>query len=89
MSNCGGYYSVSPNPASDIIKVKFEDEVKINKSEDVILVLYNLSGHKIKQERVGIPNSYMELKVSDLKKGIYILKIISEERQETHKIIKK
>ena len=68
---------VFPNPVKDIININFEE--KISQVE-----IFSVSGQLIK----SIQNNIKQINVSDLKKGVYLLKIKSGETEETFKIVK-
>lgn len=69
---------VYPNPAKDIINIK--SQVQIDQVE-----FYDLSGKIIK--KINNPNG--QIRISDLKTGIYMLKVYSGSSKETIKMLKK
>jgi len=68
---------VYPNPVKDILNIA-------SKTELIKVEIYSLLGHKIKELRSGL-NS---IKTSNLSRGIYIVKIYSENNCTTLKMIK-
>lgn len=76
---------VSPNPAKNILNIQFSED--INKKAKTEVVIYNLGG-TIEQKQVVTNSQTLQLNVSELTPGNYILKIISDDRViETKKII--
>ena len=91
----GYYYRTSPNPTSEMITVKknnyeIEDESysKSNESFDqteTILTLYDFN-NRIMSSKAFRSND-MNMDVSTLNPGIYILEIVSDKIKEQHKIV--
>ena len=71
--------SIYPNPANDIISV----ELPINKSTIEIM---NFNGQIVK--RMKSYNSLTQIDISDLKGGIYLIKVADEKGVFTKKFIK-
>jgi len=70
--------SVYPNPASDLVTV--------NSFENITnLFVYNLAGQCVYQAMPFGKSS--TLSVSDLEKGIYLVKVITEESEINHKLV--
>lgn len=69
---------IYPNPAKDVISIE-TDNVKISSVE-----LFTLLGQKVKSQSSLTDN---KLSVSDLSKGIYLLKVSAEGSSTTKKII--
>ncbi|HEY4539885.1 MAG TPA: T9SS type A sorting domain-containing protein [Faecalibacter sp.] len=70
---------VYPNPVKDVVNLQTSKEVKT-------IAIYNLAGQKIISKEVNIINP--SLNVSSLPKGVYILKVETNEGSISHKIIK-
>ncbi|MFD1615216.1 T9SS type A sorting domain-containing protein [Gelatiniphilus marinus] len=93
--NCsGGWFSyrVAPNPAvSDelsIVNIENEDTIKrIKPNAKVEFLLYNDQSILKKQKREKGNKKEYKLDISKLKNGFYYLKIIREEKTETHKVV--
>ena len=73
--------SVFPNPTSDIINIKANINLVINK-----LYIYNLNGRLLKESTTDLN----KINISELSKGIYLLKVVSnEDKTAVFRIIKK
>ncbi len=70
---------VYPNPVKDVVNLQTSKEVNT-------IAIYNLAGQKIISKEVNIINP--SLNVSSLPKGVYILKVETNEGSISHKIIK-
>ena len=73
---------VYPNPFDDKLMIK-SDSRHIE-----MAVLYDLSGSFVKEQKFAEGSDYI-MNTSGLKKGIYLLKLFTENGVETHKVIKK
>ncbi len=79
---------VYPNPFSDLFNIEY----KITKESPVYIEIYNSTGHLVKvivENDVHSPGTY-DLKIdgNDLLKGIYLVRIATENAQITKKLIK-
>ena len=74
--------NIFPNPADDIIRLRFGSELSGH------LQIIDLSG-KIIEELEFEPTDRMEIPVSDLSKGVYILRIHSANQTKEYQFIKK
>lgn len=91
---CGSmYFTVSPNPAQSEITInKSSNETDNSEDNDMVqyssieIELYEMNGNKINHINFS-KNDHMKINVSALKKGIYFLKIIAGDIQETHQVI--
>ena len=72
-------FKISPNPAQDFIRISGLAHAKI--------VLTNISGKQVSSQTVTSDNE--QINIQRFASGIYILKIISEGKTYTEKIIKK
>ena len=72
-------FKIYPNPANDILNIKTDNNQKIN-----ALILSDINGREIINQTINTGN----IKVSELEKGIYFLKIDSDNGIFTKKIIK-
>jgi len=68
---------IYPIPAHDILNIKTDEEVKV--------FIYDIFGKKVYSSLV---NKYSDINISSLHNGIYILKLIQEDRIISKKIIK-
>jgi len=74
-----GSISIYPNPTSSIIRI---DELKPS-----IIEIYNTSGKLL--ERRETTSEREQFNLDDLASGVYYFKIISLERNEVYKVVKK
>jgi hypothetical protein len=75
-------FSVTPNPANDIIAVANSNNILINS-----IKIVDLNGRVVKQINVNnVANT--QINVSDMTSGIYFMNIISDQGTVTKKIIK-
>ncbi|HRP57692.1 T9SS type A sorting domain-containing protein, partial [Agriterribacter sp.] len=74
-----GKWTISPNPANDFIVLSGTD-----KAERVIL--YSISGQMLRQWQHVTANQ--QLYISDLQKGMYIIKVLHRNGEAVHKIIR-
>ncbi|MFA5781980.1 MAG: YCF48-related protein [Bacteroidales bacterium] len=83
-------FSIYPNPAGDIITIENMGSVK-----DEIISIYNMHGQLVKQQPInnaeGIPTGQIktDIDVSELAKGIYLLKLSSYDKTEMTRFVKK
>ncbi|MFK7969955.1 MAG: T9SS type A sorting domain-containing protein [Bacteroidia bacterium] len=75
--------SMSPNPFSDMLAIKFDRE----SVESLSMVITNLQGVSIYKEQ-AITTDAKRIETYDWPAGIYIVRIQSEGNVETHKLIK-
>jgi hypothetical protein len=81
-------YSVYPNPASDIVAIALKDKSNVTNSDaTTVAQLYDLKGQRCISTQVL--NNVASLNVSDLQKGVYILKISVNGKIESHQVIVK
>ena len=73
-----------PSPVSDVLKIELRDEMN-----DGTVSLYNLQGIMLKEIVFNkTRNKLLEVNVSHLPKGIYLLKIKTKENEYVSKLIK-
>jgi len=73
-----------PNPASDIVNITAETEG----TDNLKFALFDIFGRKIREDKLVLPES--QIPVSDIKPGIYFLKIYAGNRETgIYRIIKK
>ncbi|WP_286827857.1 T9SS type A sorting domain-containing protein, partial [Maribacter sp. UBA4516] len=75
---------LSPNPVADILKVDGLDLMT-----NAQLILSNLSGVTLLQEYRLIGNGTLEMNISNLSPGIYMLTIIEGDKEINLKFVKK
>ncbi|MBQ9676809.1 MAG: T9SS type A sorting domain-containing protein [Prevotella sp.] len=77
-------FSAAPNPVSDILQIKYEDEAEFSGEYQ-----YTLLGVYGETALIGVSNSAnCSANVSGLSQGIYILHIVYGEEEQSIKIIK-
>ncbi len=84
MNKSSGSLSVAPNPLSDAINITINNSA----SNQATFELYDSYGAKSKGGILTIENGKFTIPAYDLPKGVYLLKIDSEGKIETLKIIK-
>ena len=70
----------APNPALDFIKINFARPVS---SAPIELTLLDITGRYIIEHTVDQGTDNIEIPVSDLQMGLYVLQIYSGDRKET------
>ena len=74
--------SIYPNPSSEIVNIK-----KLENTLITHLIIYDLKGSVVKKEK---GNDLRKVDISNLKQGIYLLKVISSENKKaTFRILKR
>ena len=73
---------LSPNPAGSLLHIRFPSEQNVTP----ILIVYDLTGKEVMREML---NSFdVELKLSGIEKGVYMLRIISGHKLYTSRFVK-
>ena len=72
-----------PNPANNFINIDFN----VNKSDSYQLNVYNANGTLIKQVNLENKKDAENIDISDLKKGVYLIKMFSENSVLFNKLI--
>ena len=75
-------YNVYPNPTNESLKVSLKSGLVV---EDIYFV--DLSGKALKPKSVLTSNQGLEINVSNLKEGIYILEIASDKEVDKIKVV--
>lgn len=81
------YLNIYPNPASSDINI----ELKLYKKENITISIYDNTERLIKEENsqtYEIGFNSINIDISNISHGIYILKVKTDNREFTHKIIK-
>jgi hypothetical protein len=73
------HLEIYPNPASDVVYIKTD-----NQKPALQAALYDMTGREVK-----LVSNAFQININNLVKGVYILKIITEENTFTRKLIKK
>lgn len=73
---------VQPNPATDIVRVAFDQPVS------GLVTVQNLSGQTFFNEKIEQNSTFKQLNISDLEKGVYLLRVETETGIGIKKIIK-
>jgi len=77
-------FSLHPNPATDQLSLSGLSEMGIVHKVEVL----NINGQSVYEQKIGEEKSEIELNVSQFPKGIYILKVDTENGQEVKKFVK-
>jgi hypothetical protein len=83
-NNFNNEFSIHPNPATDQLSLSGLSEMGIIHKVAVL----NINGQSVYEQKIGEEKSEIELNVSQLPKGIYILKVDTENGQEVKKFVK-
>lgn len=79
------YFAVYPNPASDVVNIDIRDENELPEKEAIVSgELFDMMGQS--KTKVAIVDHKASFLVSNLNKGIYILKIFIDDQIESHLI---
>ncbi|WP_395076615.1 T9SS type A sorting domain-containing protein [Flavobacterium sp.] len=79
------FYTIYPNPSNNIISINLKDQnQKPISNTKIIATLYNMMGEK--KSHVEIANNIASINVSNLPKGIYVLKINIDGNIESHQV---
>jgi Secretion system C-terminal sorting domain/Pregnancy-associated plasma protein-A len=79
-------FKIYPNPSNDTVFVEVPEENEVIKNETIIdAELFDLTGKSI--SKVVITNNKVRIDVSNLPKGVYLLKINSDGKIETHQFV--
>lgn len=82
-----GDFSISPNPAVDILTI----DINLSEKQNLTAVVYDLSGKKLLNEALGSANGHnrFTLNVSELSSGMYTLSLRSAEGRTNRTFIVK
>ena len=83
MSDTKSEFKIYPNPSKDYVNIELDQSKKI--AENTNASVYDLMG--VVRKSISITDYNTKLYLEDLKKGIYILKINSENAVENHQLI--
>ncbi|MBP1645864.1 MAG: cell surface protein [Bacteroidetes bacterium] len=73
---------IYPNPAQDIAKISIDN---LNSKAEIII--YDIMGKEVKREFISKGTKELMLDVSDLNRGVYNIRIVSETINQTKKLI--
>ena len=76
-------FSIFPNPAKDIVELKFNKSI----SDKINISVYNIQGKLILNSKRALQNSATQINVSSLKSGMYFLKVNDGVNDVTQKLI--
>jgi len=65
------HIKIVPTLANDLIQIQYE-------GEEANVIIFNLNGQKVYQERKNFENGFQEVNVNDLPNGIYFLNVIDQ-----------
>jgi hypothetical protein len=82
-SNSTVDFSISPNPASEMIQIQLS-----NFSSETQVILYNIQGQVVLSEIKNSENGNFAINVSDLALGMYFVQLQSEDKTVSKKLIK-
>lgn len=77
-------FLVYPNPASDNITLKFSDQIS---NSEVDITIMNIVGERVYNSKYLNHKSSLQLNVSNLKSGLYFIKVNSNSNTITKKLI--
>ena len=84
MEEDGSTFMVFPNPSTG----KFTMVATPNNKESFHLSLWDMNGKKLFEKNLSISNSHLEdLDFSEFQKGMYLLKMTTEDEEKTEKLI--
>jgi hypothetical protein len=78
----GSNYNLYPNPTNSLLSITFKNE-----NFNGTLEVYDMIGKKVMSQSIG-SNKLISIDISNLKKGLYLLKISFDGKSETKKFIK-
>jgi len=73
---------IFPNPSNGNFEISFEKSLK-----DCKVVIFDMNGHLQFSKYYLFPSTKIQLKLNDLKSGIYIIRVISNEGTRTGKVM--
>ena len=79
---------IGPNPMSSFLRINFQSNLLY--TSDLEIGFFDVNGRLVKQIKAEVVNNSVEIKVGNLKTGMYILKIIDDKGivVESFKVIK-
>ncbi|MBD2769235.1 T9SS type A sorting domain-containing protein [Hymenobacter sp. BT664] len=84
-ANANSFYTISPNPSSDIVHIDLSDPNSQPAKGTIISgELFNMMGQS--KARINVLNNRATFSVRALEKGIYVLKIYIADQVESHQI---
>jgi hypothetical protein len=78
------FATVYPNPFEQSVSISFEEDIK----KDISLLVFDIAG-KLVFSKIYEPSKYIQLNLSDISSGSYLLKISSNNKLFNTKLIKK
>ncbi len=80
----GPVVNIYPNPAKEVLYIEFVEGVF---DGDVRVCLYSILGSKVKENAYVAGEGRVQVDVGDVGEGIYLLRIISDGRMVTRKVV--
>lgn len=74
-------FAIYPNPVKDIMNISFPGQL-----QEATLLMYNILGTKVLEQNITAKSNAIE--VSNLKSGVYLVSISTEEKTNSFKVIK-
>jgi len=84
LENKAGKISIQPNPASDLIKVEFDNDI----STDNTLEIRDINGKLFQSHHISVDENPFELNIAQLESGIYLIKFQNGSNTYVQRIIK-
>lgn len=76
--------NIFPNPAKEVLNVTLPAEIATGVSYEI----YDVNGRKVRTAVKGVDAENLSINVSDIAKGVYILKLNSNEGSSSYKFVK-
>jgi len=73
-------FSLSPNPASNFITIFIKNQIDVK-----IVEIYNLQGQLLLKSSLNNEADLLPINVSDLREGVYMINIITDDRKKSSK----
>ena len=71
-----------PNPANDFVELQLSN---LNNSKNIVIDIYNISGEEVKKQICKSEN--VRINLDGLNDGIYLIKLITEDKVTVKKLI--
>ena len=65
-------FSIMPNPAKDLVQLKWDNS---NNTDNLVIQILDLSGHIVYTNTVANSTQNLEINTSELSSGLYIIQI--------------
>jgi hypothetical protein len=75
-------FAIMPNPANNYV------DLKVNaKNENATMLIYNITGEIVKEEKIGTKTNSYRADISELSNGTYFIKLNGKNSTEVVKLI--